>query len=1001
MNYTNFLNPSKDYREVPFWSWNDDLDVQELRRQIALMDEAGWGGFFMHSRVGLRTPYLGRQWMECVRACIDEAGKRGMGAWLYDEDKWPSGFAGGLAVTDPAHRAQALVCLVDNKPALLKEHMAAFVAKRAGGDLDDFRRLDDLAKFNGDCDSLVQFYVLHSPLGNPWFNGYNYLNTLEPQAVRAFLDSTHEVYSREIGEYFGKAVPGVFTDEPAYANTQIPNGGVVDPGTVQFVPWVDGLEQVFQQRWGYDLMVNLPCLFFDTGPYPQVRYHFWRLVTERFVQAFSKQVYEWCDQHNLALTGHYLLEDAMWVQTRWIGAAMPHYEYEHIPGIDKLARNLYTPLTVKQLDSAVCQLGKPRALCESYGAVGQDFSLAGRKWIGDWLYVLGVNFNNPHLSLYSMRGERKRDHPANLYYQQPWWPENRLIADYFTRLSYILSQGQRVVDILVLHPIGSAWSRYRPDAMGAVTKLDNDLAALERTLLCAQRDFHYGDEMLMERYARVARRDGKPVLKIGKMQYTLVIVPSSHTWTPQTARLLRAFMEEGGNILALPPWPTELEGRPVAAMLPLGTRPVKIENLVGIVGETLPFDVRLDGCPQVWYQHRREGDTGWYFLVNTSLEKGVHGRLELRGRGRLEDWDPATGKVTPLAADGEGEITSLELDLAPSGSRLLVLHRDQPPFSVAAPVTAGQTIEEIPLGETWELALNEPNALTLDRAAYRLGEGAWSEPLYILDTHRVVGAAGIGTNFSLRFSVEVDVVPQGALFLVIENPERFAITVNEQPIELHDLGWWRDISFRKVAIDGKLRTGTNTIVMSGTFNRDSELESIYLVGDFGISSPVGMYEGGENGMSFYRYAADFRLNQLPKQVREGNLAGQGLPFFAGRLKLAQTVHLDGELAGARLAFGEFWSAVVRVTVNGMEAGVTAWPPYEVELGEQMKPGSNRIEIELASTLRNLLGPHHLRGGDPVGVGPDAFRASPRWTDDYIMAPFGVGKISLRIIRKEG
>ena len=102
MDIQNFTAPPKQYREVSFWSWNDELNPAELRRQIALMDQAGWGGFFMHARVGLVTPYLGQRWMECIRACVDEARQRGMGAWLYDEDKWPSGFAGGLSVAQAA-----------------------------------------------------------------------------------------------------------------------------------------------------------------------------------------------------------------------------------------------------------------------------------------------------------------------------------------------------------------------------------------------------------------------------------------------------------------------------------------------------------------------------------------------------------------------------------------------------------------------------------------------------------------------------------------------------------------------------------------------------------------------------------------------------------------------------------------------------------------------------------------------------------------------------------
>ena len=53
MDQATFRNPPPTFRAAPFWSWNDDLDPEELVRQVGLMDEAGWGGFFMHSRVGL------------------------------------------------------------------------------------------------------------------------------------------------------------------------------------------------------------------------------------------------------------------------------------------------------------------------------------------------------------------------------------------------------------------------------------------------------------------------------------------------------------------------------------------------------------------------------------------------------------------------------------------------------------------------------------------------------------------------------------------------------------------------------------------------------------------------------------------------------------------------------------------------------------------------------------------------------------------------------------
>ncbi len=116
-----FRDPPAAYRSAPFWSWNDELTDDELRRQIGAMHQAGQGGFFMHARVGLRTPYLSDAWFARVRTCIAEAARLGMDAWLYDEDRWPSGFAGGLVpAQDVAFRARALLCLTSTTPIAVK-----------------------------------------------------------------------------------------------------------------------------------------------------------------------------------------------------------------------------------------------------------------------------------------------------------------------------------------------------------------------------------------------------------------------------------------------------------------------------------------------------------------------------------------------------------------------------------------------------------------------------------------------------------------------------------------------------------------------------------------------------------------------------------------------------------------------------------------------------------------------------------------------------------------
>ena len=110
-----FRQPTAEYRGAPFWAWNCDLDDDMLRREIEVMHQMGMGGFHMHTRVGMSLRYLSDEYMDKVRLCVEEARKRHMLAWLYDEDKWPSGFAGGY-VTEKEENRQRYLLFSPRKP---------------------------------------------------------------------------------------------------------------------------------------------------------------------------------------------------------------------------------------------------------------------------------------------------------------------------------------------------------------------------------------------------------------------------------------------------------------------------------------------------------------------------------------------------------------------------------------------------------------------------------------------------------------------------------------------------------------------------------------------------------------------------------------------------------------------------------------------------------------------------------------------------------------------
>jgi hypothetical protein len=1011
LNSDTFRNPPREFQELPFWSWNDRLERDELLRQIGLMDEGGWGGFFMHSRAGLRTPYLGSDWLACVRACVEEARARGLQACLYDEDKWPSGYAGGLSVAaNPEYRAKCLVCKVDDRPNLLAERIATFWARERAGMLQGFR-LDPVPILASQEDRIVQFYPLTMALGNPTFNDYAYVDLLNADAVAAFLDSTHAVYARHLGAEFGKTIPALFTDEPCFQFPRYTFGEFGYRADDLAIPWTQDLPNYFLADNGYDLLPQLPGLFFDTDEYQKVRYDFYRTVTRMFTERYTKQLYHWCEQHGLKLTGHLMGEDTLLWQIPWVGSVMPHLAWMHIPGVDKLGRNVNgfdsgMVLTMKQLDSVVCQTGKPRALCENYGCSGQDFAHTGRKWIGDWAYVLGVNLNNPHMALYSMRGERKRDCPQNLFFQQPWWPENRLIADYFARLSYALSQGERRVDILVIHPIRSAWAEYRPGASAPVIRLDQALNTLLLQLMQNQRDFHLGDEGLMERgepcEAHVATGEGGPRFVVGRMAYRVVIVPPSITLAQNTARLLAKFSAAGGTVLALAPPPARIDGRVLTSgVVPANTIIVSDETLPAVLDRHLPFDIRVTGHPEIWAHHREAAGRHVYFLANIDPDRGCQATVQVRGRGRVEEWNAATGTVFDLPGRTKNDVTEIDLDFPPAGSHLFIIDQDQMSGEGGVRPEPGGTTRV--LNGRWHIGLDDPNALVLDTAQIRIEGMDWSPPLHILDAQQIACRAGSGAYFHLKFEFDVAEALPGPIALVIEAPDQFGICVNGQEIDgCRDEGWWIDPAFRRLAITQAVRVGRNEVLLSGTVTRTTELESIYIIGDFGVTSRWLRAENRLAGQVFDRYGAEYRLRPLPDTIGEGDpahplrvdLTASGFPFFAGRITLEQKIWIPVITPDLHLEIDQLHAALVEVKVNGQRAGMVAWPPHRITIADFCQVGENTIAIELVGTLRNLLGPHHLAGGDPNRTNPEQFRDKTRWTDDTILTPFGWDQVRL-------
>ncbi len=480
----------RNYRPLPFWSWNEKLNTEETVRQVRLMHKAGLGGFFMHARGGLTTEYLGEEWFENIDAATAEAEALGMEAWAYDENGWPSGAGNGIV------------------PDMGVAFQQKYLVFEENGD----ERPETLFK-----DENCHIYFVANPL---------YADTLSGDAMQFFLDNVYEKYADK------KKIRGFFTDEP-----QAVRGKIV---------WSVEMEHTYRELYGEELRPLLPSLFRPVGDYKTIRFRFWKMVTYLFDKNYMQRIYNWCQAHGMQLTGHLMLEGSLLDQLPVNGASMPHYAHFHIPGIDWLGYGLTDAQTALQLTSVGHQLGKKQLLTETYAGSGHNIDFEHMKGMLAVQSVRGITLLCQHLEGYSMRGIRKRDFPPALFYQQPWWKYYKTFNDHASAVGAFLGEGKIEYDTLLLHPQATAWTLYDGTENPEIKAYSSAFSELLRTLEKKHILFHLGDETLMEKYGRV---EGN-TLHIGTQKYTRVLLPLGHDMLFDSTRaLLDAFLAGGGEIL--------------------------------------------------------------------------------------------------------------------------------------------------------------------------------------------------------------------------------------------------------------------------------------------------------------------------------------------------------------------------------------------------------------------------------------------------------------------
>jgi len=1016
--FSDARHEGREWRATTFWSWNDRLDPEEVRRQIREMARGGLGGHFMHASRGLETAYLGPEWMEAVRTAIDEGRHTGVTPWLYDEDCWPSGACSGRVYTGREAFRQKYLVFEEVQPAKWEPSettVAVFLAtKGPKGAPAAFRRLAEPRMACGKTlradEALLHFFYRMS----------EYVDVFNREATEEFLKQTYERYRETVGGEFGRAIPGVFTDEPQYS------------GAGHRAAWSAELPKFFRRACRYELLDRLPELFFPLGEFRKTRFDFFQAATRLFLLAWTMPIYQWCDRHGLRFTGHVNAAGTLLAQVQSVGAAMPHYEYMHMPGIDHPGRCLGSPVLVKQAASAAAQLGRGRVLGEMFGGAGWNASFDDLRWIAEWQFVLGVNFICQNLASFSLRGIRKRDCPPSLHYQQPWWPRYHLWNDYATSVVAALTAGKPVVDVLVIHPISSAWAEYSPLDHRPVKELDARLRSLVAFILGVHADFHFGDEMILERLARVVKKR----LDVGQCSYRVVVVPDATNLRKSTVRLLRQFKEAGGAVVFAGRVPERIDGEPSADVVRLARKCIRVDPKSARGGAALrravapQVEVKTAGgkdATSILAQWRDGGQDHVFFFLNIDEQRPVKARMRLPVLGTPIFLDAATGETWQMKARTRGKAIMLAHTFGPRESLLMMVRTGSSDAGVPEGPPAIPS-RRLVLRGRWNVRRLDPNVLVLDTARWRTDEGTYSEPMPIVDIQQELMQRGQQEVIFLRFQFDCAIADlKGRRFeLALEQPQACEMWWNGMRAPLTDAGPYWDNALRRVDVTTFVRQGDNVLelkrpwqvderrlaLLTGrtagwearTLAPDVELESIYLLGDFGVSFPQGCRPAprGSKWMLGRPQVVD-----EPGRLVGTDLVRTGYPFFVGRLALEREVILKKTPSdNAVLELPPFKAVTATVHVNGQEASTVWKSPRVAPVGGMLVRGRNRIMITLTTSLRNMLGPHHHPDGEVLWVSPQSFACQRGWfgrnaghscvPDDYNVVDFGLaGEVVLR------
>lgn len=704
----NFKNPPATYRPHTLWFWNNTPATREgIDEQIiGLHDDSGYGGIGILPFGTEFTPkYLSDEYFDLYVYAVRKAAEQGLKVTLYDEYGFPSGSAGAINGDNTPRFMERYPDLTIKRldkierevfngetycESLPKEGKLMGVVAM---NIDTKERIDLSEKIAGDTLrwtapqgtwKVMQFICVTD--GDP------NMDYLDPAAAQAFIDMIHEAYYKRMPDAFGPVITHTFYDEVTIYRAQ---------GRV----WTPRFNEIYKERYGSNPILFYPALWYDIGPETQAaRNALFTLRSDLYAEAYPQAITRWSREHNTIATGHQDNEEIV-NPVGTSGDLMKCFRYLEMPGIDKIGTTRPTITRpaekfYKIVASAAYNWDHSLVMAETYGLMG-DLSMDSLRSVAVDQFIKGVNWFIPHAAWYN---DKKVTFKPELSARNPHYADSLYdFTTFLARLQYMLQNDARfVTDVAVLYPIHTMQGDHyfdgpiRPYEGGVkIPYLDYvQVGEILSNEIC--RDYQWLHPEVLASNCTVDKTGLKLNNKVQYNTFRTLIIPASKTISTKTLEQAVALFQNGGKVIftsLLPTQSTEIGqdariAELIAALLPQGTN----RNTNNAGGEMLfvshpdaasltealqseaPADVTFEPGKPLRYIHKERDGKALYYLANFSPAP-YNAPITLRGKLRLEAWNPHTGERTPVKTTykRQGDYTTTHLTLSLQGRESIFL----------------------------------------------------------------------------------------------------------------------------------------------------------------------------------------------------------------------------------------------------------------------------------------------------------------------------------------